>query len=279
MVDGLRVTLAGRSSAATSQPSQLAVAFDNGDAAALDCLELLWQPSGPLSLFCTEVRGIGHLCMSCRLVCPQVRDTCRIDISCIHRTLCEHTMVYFAHCCASSEQRYSCATSGQCCTEQARQQVGEPALPSSEIFAQQDGDDIRRCHSVAGQMDPAVAQRLLALQMFRARAADQISRRQSSVMTTLMSSCWTDLAAGLRVCLIVCPQRSPAQHIHVQTGAMMPHRTLETLKTSQQRTHPIWSRHSTPCSASRQLSACYRPRCGSPTRDACSRSTGVCTEG
>jgi len=64
VVDGLQVALAGPSSAANTQHSQLAIAFDNGDAAALDCLELVWQPSGPLSLLFTEVRFLGCLCLS-----------------------------------------------------------------------------------------------------------------------------------------------------------------------------------------------------------------------
>ena len=55
VVNSLQFALNGRTYAADTQHSQPAVAFDNGDAAALDCLELLWQPSGPLALFFTEV--------------------------------------------------------------------------------------------------------------------------------------------------------------------------------------------------------------------------------
>ncbi len=53
-------------------------------------------------------------------------------------------------------------------------------------------------------MEPVIARRLLTLQMFRTRAADQVSRRQSHVMATLTGSCWTDLVAGLEVYLFVC---------------------------------------------------------------------------
>ena len=64
-------------------------------------------------------------------------------------------------------------------------------------------------------MEPAVARRLLTLQMFRARAADQVSRRQSHVMATLMGSSWTDLVAGLEVYLFVYIPCKVAQYIYM----------------------------------------------------------------
>ncbi len=138
VVDGLQVTLAGPSSAANTQHSQLQITFDNGDAAALDCLELVWQPSGPLSLLFTEVRLVGCLCLSRGCNCP--RWFRGVDTRCVHRTQCEPTMQYFAHWCGLNEQRFSSETSGQCCTEQANQQVGWRALHSDGCILTQDLD-------------------------------------------------------------------------------------------------------------------------------------------
>ena len=55
VASGIHVTLAGASSVGHEVSSRQKI-IDNGDAAALDCLELQWTPSGPLALFFSKVR-------------------------------------------------------------------------------------------------------------------------------------------------------------------------------------------------------------------------------
>ena len=55
VTSGLRIAFAGQMYISDEPLSRQSVPFDNGDASALDSLELEWKPTGPLERFFNEV--------------------------------------------------------------------------------------------------------------------------------------------------------------------------------------------------------------------------------
>ena len=103
MTTGLRVELSDPTPAVDGRCSQQTIAFDNGDAAALDCLELMWQPTGPLALFITEV-------------CFHLTHTCHN----IEKDLCSHIRYQTNHACTGRDASIQCRVSCAAAAEESR---------------------------------------------------------------------------------------------------------------------------------------------------------------